>query len=363
MWFYLCLMIILALLSCKKGKSKFKILISGIVLFLLMGLKGENVGNDTINYILFFNRMKTISTLIDPKSRFEIGYQIYSKIISLFFDCQGLFIITALICITCVLYGIIKNSKNWQYSLFLFVGLRFYYFFLSGLRQSIAVSIVIVAYTFLKQKKVIRYILLVLLASTFHFSSLVFLLALPMSKMKFTYKNIFDILVITLIIYIFFTPILMILLNYMPDYYSGYLITEAVSTNNLANYIEMVIPIFVLMFVGFTGYFRENNINNTEEGKENIKKKHDVDLQLFFLLISSVLSFVATRASILDRMVQYYWIFSIITITNIIFSIKDTKKRTIWFLIISLFVILYNITILIIRPEWTLIIPYKFFWQ
>lgn len=363
MWIYLCLMIFLTLLSCKKGKSKFKILLSGMILFLLMGLKGASVGNDTNNYILFFNRMKEVSTLLDPNSRFEIGYQLYSKIIGLFCGYQALFIITALICIACVLYGIIKSSKNWQYSLFLFVGLRFYYFFLSGLRQSIAVSIIIVAYTFLKQKKTKTYILLVLLASTFHFSALIFLLAVPLSKMNFTYKNVFKILVITLIIYIFFMPILTMLLNYMPNYYSGYLVTEAASANNLANYIEMLIPIFVLIFIWFTGCFKESNSNNVQGERENIEKVNNIDLQLFFLLISSALSFIATKASILDRMVQYYWIFSIITITNAIFSITDSKKRAIWFLIISFIVILYNITILILRPEWTQIIPYQFFWQ
>lgn len=365
MWVYLCLMIILALLSCKKGKSNFKILLSGMTLFLLMGLKGKSVGNDTSNYILFFNNMKEVPTLLNPNSRFEYGYQIYSKIIGIFWDYQVLFIITALICIICVLYGIIKNSKNWQYSLFLFVGLRFYYFFLSGLRQSIAVSIIIVAYTFLKQKKIKGYILLVLLASTFHFSALIFLLAWPISKMKFTQKNILKILAITLIIYIFFSPIITILLNHMPDYYSGYLTKEAGSANNIGNYIGTIIPILALLFIEITGCFKEDNLNDVQEEKreEGIKKVDNMDLQLFFLLISAALSFISTKASILDRMVQYYWIFSVITIANAIFSIKDTKKRTVWFLIISSFVILYNITLLVMRPQWTLIIPYKFFWQ
>ncbi len=363
MWVYLILMVALVLLSCNKEKSIFKTTLSGIVLFLLIGLRGEYVGNDTINYIFFFNRMKWVTTIIDPTSRFEKGYQIYCKIIGLFFDYQIMFIITALICIGCILYGIVKNSKNWQYSLFLFVGLRFFYFFLSGIRQSIAVSLIFVAYIFLKQNKILKYVLLVILASTFHFSALIFLLAWPLSKIKFTYKNIFKILSLTLVTYAFFNPILTVVLKYMPNYYSGYLITEAASANNLANYIEMIIPILILLFAKFSGYLKEINVNNLDKEESIIKENSNKNLELFFLLISSALFFMATRVSVLDRIVQYYWIFSINTITNIIFSIKDLRKRLIWFLMISLLIIIYNIMILILRPEWTQIIPYKFFWQ
>ena len=75
------------------------------------------------------------------------------------------------------------------------------------------------------------------------------------------------------------------------------------------------------------------------------------DMQIFFMLIAGGLSFVATRASILDRMVQYYWIFSICTIPNMIFSIEDDRKRTVWFLVISVFVMAYNVIYVAVKHQ------------
>lgn len=361
MWVYFVLMLFLAFCSAYNGSGKFKLYFSGTLLAILMGFKNVTVGNDTLNYIEFFLRLKNMNSLIDNSSRFEIGYQIYTKIVGILFDTyQALFIISAFFCISCICFGIYKNSKNWQYSLFLFIGLRFYYFFLSGLRQSIAVSIVFVAYVFLKENRKILFIILVLLASTFHFSALIFLLVLPLSKLKLDEIAIPKILFTTFLIYILFNPLLSFFLSHMPAYYSHYLVTEAASTNNLADFINAIIPCLFLLVAKTTGFKLNKEKDNIDKNSTFIYS--DIDTQMSFLLVGAGLSFIATRASILDRMVQYYWIFSIITISNIIFSIKDKRSRTIWYLIITSFVIVYNLTILLLRPEWNAIVPYSFFW-
>ncbi len=368
MWLYICLMLFFILASCNRGQSKIKLWIGGLILFVLMGFKNSSVGNDTPNYIELFNRLKRMSSVIDPTSRFEKGYQVYNKLLGHFFDnYQVLFIITAAICIGCMLYGISKNSKNWMYSLFLLIGFRFYYFFLSGLRQGIAVSIVFVAYTFLEKKKVIPYIALIVLATTFHFSAFIFIFAWPLSKMKVNQESVTKLLGGICIIYVFFGPLFSWALSKLPVYYSGYLLTDATSTNNVANFIGAIIPGIFLLFAYSINYVRRTNYTNTllmeEYGVEEYSLSNsNPDMQIFFMLIAGGLSFVATRASILDRMVQYYWIFSICTIPNMIFSIEDDRKRTVWFLVISVFVMAYNVILLIYRPEWNTVVPYKFCW-
>ena len=345
-----------------------KLWMGGFILFILMGFKDSSVGNDTPNYIELFYRLKRMSSVIDPKSRFEKGYQVYNKLIGHFFDdYQVLFIITAAICIGCILYGVNKNSRNWMYSLFLFIGFRFYYFFLSGLRQSIAVSIIFVAYTFLKKKKMIPYIALIILATTFHFSAFIFILAWPLSKMKVNQKSITKLLGGIGIIYVFFTPLFNWALSKLPAYYSGYLLTDATSTNNLTDFIGAIIPCVFLMFSYSINYVKRTNYMNAELIKEyGIEEcslcNSNPDMQIFFMLVAGGLSLVATRASILDRFVQYYWIFSICTIPNMLFSIKDDRKRAGWFLLISAFVMAYNVVLLVFRPEWNTIVPYRFCW-
>ena len=86
MWLYICLMLFFILASCNRGQSKIKLWI-GVVLFYLYlwDLKTVSVGNDTPNYIELFNRLKRMSSVIDPTSRFEKGYQVYNKLLGHFF--------------------------------------------------------------------------------------------------------------------------------------------------------------------------------------------------------------------------------------------------------------------------------------
>lgn len=355
---YTGIMLSFAVASAKNSKSKIKLFLSGGLLGILMGFKAMSIGNDTENYVYFFNQMKKSPSFFDSLSRFEKGYQVYNKLIGLVFDDpQALFIVTAIICIGCICYGTVKLSINWQYTLFLFVGLRFFYFFLSGLRQSLALSIVILAFVMLQEKKYIHFLCLVLLSSTFHFSALIFLIVFPLSRIKINGRTVIKILILVLIVYVLFIPILGVVLSKLPSYYSHYIASEAGSANNIANYIYTLINIIFFVFAYLAGNAKDLRVN-TEK-----KEAYDVNLQLLLMLLTVGASFIATRASILDRIVQYFWIFSIFSIPNMLFSIKDQKKRTIWYLLITSFVILYNLVLLELRPEWTEIVPYRFFWQ
>lgn len=355
-------MVIFILLSAKNGQSYKKIVSGSLVLFFLMAFKSENIGSDTPNYIEFFYRLKYTNNMIDSNSRFEKGYQVYNKMLGLLSDNhQILFIVTAIICIGLISFCISKISINWMYSLFLLIGFRFYYFFMTGIRQSIALALVFLSYIFLIKNKTLCYILTIIIAIYFHFSAFIFILALPLYKMKINYKNISIVSVIILINFIFADVIINKVLEILPAYYSGYLLTESFSTNNLTDIVGVLMPILFLIFAHTTNYIQNiescTYFNGSNNNYEYMIKPN---MEIFFLIFSAGLSLMATRASIIDRMVQYYWIFSICTIPNMIFSIENKKKRTIYFLIITFFVLCYNISILAYRPEWSSIVPYEF---
>lgn len=352
-------MLLLGGLSANYSRSKFKLILSGGALFFLMGFKSANVGNDTANYISFFEHMRKLPNFFDPLSRFEMGYQVYNKLLGIVFkSTQSLFIVTAAICIGCVCYGVVRLSTNWQYSLFLFVGLRFYYFFLSGLRQSIALSIIIVSYVLFREKKYLGFCCLVLLATTFHFSAIIFFAILLVSKLKITRDTIIKFLMGTVTIYLLFAPIMQLALSHLPGYYSHYLLSEAGAANNVANYIYTLINIVFIVFAFSVDYIDKADTNDSCKCING-----DRHTELILMFFSAGLSLIATRASIIDRMVQYFWIFSIFSISNILFSIKDKFARREWYFAITVLVILYNVVLLVFRPEWTEIIPYRFYWQ
>lgn len=371
MLFYASIMLLFLLLAMTKQnrvRSTMMTVFCGTILALIMGLKSESVGNDTENYVYFFKRIGSMSSWTDLESRFETGYQIYSKIIGkIFNNYQYLFIITAIVCMVCVGVCICKYSANAAYSFFLFVGLRIFYFFLSGLRQSIAVSIVMIAFIMLQEKKYVRFVLLVLLATTFHTSAFIFLLAWPISRMRLSGKGILITGIGILGVYVLFAELLSLILGLLPSYYAHYLTTSAFDAGNLANYLDFAIKMAFLVLAYLMNYGsreRQKAISDNQRAGKNAAKTIPIqDTYIYFMIISAGLSLVATRASMLDRLEQYYWIFAVISIPDILAKIEKRKNKVIVITAVTILIVAYNLLLLWLRPEWNMIVPYKFFWE
>ena len=356
MLFYSGILLALFLLTIIEKKRSADCVIAAFVcvfLAMLMAFKSTSVGNDTQNYVYFFERLNSLSDWVDSTSRFEVGYQLYCKFISSYIgDYQYMFATTGLICMFCIGRGAMKISPQPTFSMLLFVGLRLYYFFLSGLRQSIAISLVVLAFLALSKRKNIQFILLTLLASTFHTSAIIFFIALPLSRLKFTKKRALTIVLVTAVAYVAFVPILNAVLSLLPEYYSHYTETVAFSANNLGNYVDLAIKLLFIVMAVKMGYTRGN-----ADDKESMD-----DTFMYFMIVAACLAFLATRASILDRMESYFWIFSIYSIPRIIqYKTGKMDIRLIGF--VSIFCIVYNLGLLYFRPEWNAIIPYSFFWE
>lgn len=355
-------MLFLGMFSINTKKEKRVICIIGILcLGILMAFKDISVGNDTNNYVYFFKTLQNSSAWYNPDTRFEPGYQIFSKLISnIFGEYQYLFISTAVICMFCLYKGVFNYSDNPGFSLFLFVSLRFFYFFLSGLRQAIAVSIIIIAFHYLMKGKIIKYLIAVALATTFHLSALIFILALPISRMKFNISTAVKLIGATCLCSFLFSPLISFILDLLPEYYSHYLSSEEFSADNLANYIDILIKGSFIILALFTGYTKRTDGMIVKD--TGTKQVTIMDVHMNFMIASLCIAIIATRASILDRMAQYYWIFSTFSIANIIKGRKYRDKYLLYFGV-SVATIGYNITLLALRPEWNKIVPYIFFWR
>ncbi|MBQ7374233.1 MAG: EpsG family protein [Clostridia bacterium] len=195
MFLYVGIMVAFLGVSMVKFKTKkdrrVTLVLCLLVLLVLMAFKGATVGNDTPSYIRIYNNFKLENVWYNPEHRFEIGYQILCKLVIIFFDHhQFVFIFSAIICCFCLYKGLKSNSENIGFSLFLFVALRIFYFYLSGIRQAVAMSIIFMSYNQIKNKQYFKFVILVLIASTFHFFALTFLIAIPLSFMKFNVKNV-----------------------------------------------------------------------------------------------------------------------------------------------------------------------------
>lgn len=160
-------------------------------MFLFQGVRGERVGIDLPVYQETFNHFGTTSfSVLKQKNDFhgmEIGFVIFSKLCySLFNGSWQLYIILISLIINSAICVFIskQSSEPWIACLaYLFIGN--YIFSFSALRQSLAIAICLFAYCSLCKKHYIRTLLLIYLASTFHFSAFVFLLVFIAPEIKF----------------------------------------------------------------------------------------------------------------------------------------------------------------------------------
>ena len=173
----------------KKKLTQRLTIVAILPIFLLFVLRYKYIGADTIGYVRFFQkeiRSYSWGQLFETDTmRFEIGYRIYVKIISLFTDNYTIFfLVNGLVIFGTLLHFSRKYTKNPFIFFFLFITLGTYQFIETGLRQALAMMICLWAVDLLKNKKPIWFVLLVILAYYFHKSALIFLIIYPLSIVK-----------------------------------------------------------------------------------------------------------------------------------------------------------------------------------
>lgn len=151
----------------------------------------------------------------DSFAHYERGYIIFNKVLYIFSkNAQFLLIVTAIITMAAIMWLIYKYSDSPLISVIVYLALPVFLINFSGVRQAIAVAITIFSFRFIKEKRLIPFILMVLLANTFHASAIIFLAAYPVYYVK-TQKNILKIGSVLLlpIVYVFRIPIFNVLVS------------------------------------------------------------------------------------------------------------------------------------------------------
>lgn len=171
-----------------KQKFNEKVLkIMSLFLLAFMGLRHLSIGADTSSYCKEYLLYKYYSWNMVFKQGTNYAFYVFNKIISILFPdtyVAYLFIV-ALISVVALYHFLKKNADNVIFSEVLLFSLGFIYFFMTGIKQTLAISILLYAYEALKKDNIFRYILLVLLATLFHNTALVFIVALFIKKFKF----------------------------------------------------------------------------------------------------------------------------------------------------------------------------------
>ena len=186
-----------------QGRKRFVIVVC-LLWILISGLRADTVGNDTLNYMRNFDIHKDLpwSTVFtnfykyyiegDESQYFEPGFVLFERLVGIFVKShEGYKFVVAIIFMGSMGRFVYKNSEDPFLSFLLYDGLFYNMFSLTGYRQVISVSIGILwAYDFLKERKPVKFFLLVLLASTIHKSTLFFGIFYFVSQKKIEIKYV-----------------------------------------------------------------------------------------------------------------------------------------------------------------------------
>lgn len=192
LFLFICLLFVVHL-SHRHDLPKLHV-ISFALLLIVSSFRADTVGTDTSTYIEMF-RTQVFDVDI------EVGFKILVKFINLYTSNYTVFLSTVAIFQFVILYLFIKlTSKDVAFSLFLFMSLGYFFFYLSGMRQSIAISLFLMALHFYNLNHYVKALVLVGIAGLFHTTVLVFIpLVVLINYTKVGKKAVYVAVVLSLI--------------------------------------------------------------------------------------------------------------------------------------------------------------------
>lgn len=226
----------LMLTSSVSKKQRYIVIFFSIVLILLLGFRSvEMEKNDTEAYFEWFGYDSDLLFL-----QFEPFYAYLNIFVyELGLPYELIQLVMASITIGFLVLAFKKENTNLLFSLSLYYFLCYYFRSYNIMRQMAAISIVLYAYSCLRHKQTLKYILLTLLAALIHTTSLLTFVAFFFRKEKTSFNKLF--VIITLIVTFIlgalnaFQPIIASLGSILPRYLVGEATrTETFSLSKLA---------------------------------------------------------------------------------------------------------------------------------
>lgn len=298
---------------------------AGSLLILVPGMRGYSVGTDTEGYIKMFNEVLTYGS-----SYGEVGYNIFSKIISCFSDSpRAILLATATFTGIGIIRFIWKYSGDVFLSTYLYITLYYWFFTFNGVRQFMAIVIILNSINYLYEKKIYRYLFMMLIAMSFHTSAcigIVFIFIYYMNCFRFSTKMII-IGILFSFIFLLFDSFIMLAFKVLPIY-SRYSERKFFTQSSGIMYIILYLSIFLFCYAG-------------KNMKTNVEKRdfNNIIVVLFLCLWFSILGL---KSNSFNRLGWYFYIFTIIAIPNAIKLGKFYgRSKTIVYLVVFFVSIMY----------------------
>lgn len=315
-----------------------------LVWFLgLLAFRNSSVGNDTITYLKRYSILGKCEweNLLQVSSQlsFEYGYGLLNKMSFYIIKSARVFLfIISAFSLVVLSHFINKYSKMPWLSFIMYMALNIISLSFSGIRQGIALAFCMLAYQALKEKVLWKYILLIILASSFHITALAFLPMYWLVKIKFTPKQIAIALAIVAMTSLFGGKILESVTRNTKYYH--YIMNNSTSNGAVGSTILYVIFLLLILL--------SINYKNSESKR--------IDLAFAFVsVITILLTFVI---GIIERLSFYFAMFFLFSVPDAIMAWKSRTSRNIIAVSISILLVFYYIAI-VCKANTSGLIPYE----
>ena len=181
------------MMNTKKGTlttEKIVIVVMAIMFVCVLGFESELSNGDMQQYQNTYQLYQIQNPpKLDGKKDyvFQVLCYVFSKT-GLNFYFWHAFIGAFFISVVCVFVK--KYSSNVYISFIVFIALGHFSFSLSALRQMLAIAFIIISFNYIEQKKLVKFLALVVVASLFHSTAIVFIIAYPLYMVRMKVKTI-----------------------------------------------------------------------------------------------------------------------------------------------------------------------------
>ena len=200
----------------KKIISMFFVILTAVIIILVAGLR-NNIG-DTSAYM---DSYKMLSNTFSAKEDWGFGlFQFYLHKISS--DPQLLIFVTALITNILNIKVLYKYISYLELEIYMYISSGYFTVTMNGLRQSLVAAVLFVATKFIEEGSFVKYIILVLIISTFHQSALIMIPVYFIVRSEAWSKTTITIIVISSVGFMGFSSIFPALLKSLQGTNYGY---------------------------------------------------------------------------------------------------------------------------------------------
>lgn len=306
------------------------------------------VGTDFYEYIQWFNHYLYNPVMLSSK---DLGFVLMINVLQVFTNRpQSLFIVSAIIINGFMMNFIKRNTELYDLGFYLFITLYFYYSSLNIMRQWISIGVFLYALKFAFDRKFLKYLLIVVLAASFHITALLMIPLYFVFQLKINIKNISTIISCCFLIANQFERIIIYFANILPfldgstsNYISYFDSSFAKAGGGGWAYSVILIVIFFLMYI-----YKDKYIKDIKNGE-----KHFV-----LMTIAAVFALFSPINMIFLRIQLYLMPISLVTLPNII-KIQRSKEKIIYLYVVTALGLLYMYRSLLINGGEPL--PYKSF--